>query len=224
MEDLLGQFAQDDLSLVSILINLAIGTVLSLVLKLHFEKYSSTMSGKKELARIMPFLVLIICLIISIVKSSLALSLGLVGALSIVRFRTPIKEPEELVYIFMAIAIVLGLGANQGVLTVAATLFILIIVAVVKKNSHRLNDKNLYLSVTWDESDKVTPQDVSSIVANNVNRADLKRHDSQRSQIQLVYFIDINSEQSVYRITELLKEKHKGIEVSFIDQSRIPGI
>ena len=40
-----------------------------------------------------------------IVKSSLALSLGLVGALSIVRFRAAIKEPEELVYLFLIIAI-----------------------------------------------------------------------------------------------------------------------
>ena len=52
-------------------------------------------------------------IIISIVKSSLALSLGLVGALSIIRFRTAIKEPEELGYFFMAISIGLGLGANQ---------------------------------------------------------------------------------------------------------------
>ena len=46
-------------------------------------------------------------------KIFLALSLGLVGALSIVRFRTPIKEPEELAYIFLAIAIGLALGADQ---------------------------------------------------------------------------------------------------------------
>ena len=44
-------------------------------------------------------------LVISVVKSSLALSLGLVGALSVIRFRTPIKEPEELSYLFLAIGI-----------------------------------------------------------------------------------------------------------------------
>ena len=53
-------------------------------------------------------------LVIAVVKSSLALSLGLVGALSIVRFRTPIKEPEELAYIFLAIALGLCLGADQS--------------------------------------------------------------------------------------------------------------
>lgn len=56
-------------------------------------------------------------LVIFVVKSSLALSLGLVGALSIVRFRTPIKGPEELVYLFLSIAIGLGFGAGFTNLT-----------------------------------------------------------------------------------------------------------
>ncbi|MEL0309828.1 MAG: DUF4956 domain-containing protein, partial [Gammaproteobacteria bacterium] len=53
------------------------------------------------------------CTVIIIVKYSLALSLGLVGALSIVRFRAAIKEPEELVYLFLVIALGLSFGANQ---------------------------------------------------------------------------------------------------------------
>ena len=51
-------------------------------------------------------------IVIMVVKNSLALSLGLVGALSIVRFRAAIKEPEELVYLFLIIAAGLGCGAN----------------------------------------------------------------------------------------------------------------
>jgi hypothetical protein len=55
-------------------------------------------------------------LIITIVKASLALSLGLVGALSILRFRAAIKEPKELAYWFLAIAIGLDFGARQRVI------------------------------------------------------------------------------------------------------------
>lgn len=57
-------------------------------------------------------------LVITVVKSSLALSLGLVGALSIIRFRSAIKEPEELTYLFLAISLGLGFGANQTVITI----------------------------------------------------------------------------------------------------------
>ena len=65
-------------------------------------------------------IIITIMVVITIVKSSLALSLGLVGALSIVRFRTAIKEPEELAYTFFAIAIGLGAGADQIIITACA--------------------------------------------------------------------------------------------------------
>ena len=69
-------------------------------------------------------------LIITIVKSSLALSLGLVGALSIVRFRAAIKDPEELTYLFLVIAIGLGLGANQPLLTVIGFLVAITVIRI----------------------------------------------------------------------------------------------
>ena len=70
-------------------------------------------------------------LIISIIKSSLALSLGLVGALSIVRFRTAVKEPEELAYLFLVITMGIGYGANTYLLTTVST-FIILLILVVK--------------------------------------------------------------------------------------------
>ena len=73
-----------------------------------------------------------ITLIISIVKSSLSLSLGLVGALSIVRYRAAIKEPEELAYLFITIAIGLGLGANQQLPTIVA--FAIIVTTIVVRH------------------------------------------------------------------------------------------
>jgi len=81
-----------------------------------------------SVARVFPLLTLVTITVISLVKASLALSLGLVGALSIVRFRAAIKDPEELVYLFLCIGIGLSLGAEQPyfalVLVVAATLFV----------------------------------------------------------------------------------------------------
>ena len=63
-----------------------------------------------------------------IVKSSLALSLGLVGALSIVRFRAAIKELEELVYLFLIAMI--RMWANQLIITVIGIIFSLIIIMI----------------------------------------------------------------------------------------------
>ena len=71
-----------------------------------------------------------IMVVITVVKSSLALSLGLVGALSIVRYRTAIKEPEELAYTFLTIAIGLGMGADQTAVTAISFLLIVTIIII----------------------------------------------------------------------------------------------
>ena len=84
-------------------------------------------------------------IVIMIVKSSLALSLGLVGALSIVRFRAAIKEPEELVYLFLIIAIGLGCGANQLLIITTGIFFSLIIIMLysgyLKSSKKNLDEK-----------------------------------------------------------------------------------
>lgn len=226
MNELFGQVTLDDLSISTILINLTVGIFLSLALKFHFERFSSTLSGKKELSRIIPFLILIVCLVISIVKSSLALSLGLVGALSIVRFRTPIKEPEELVYLFMCIAIGLGLGANQTGLTIIASLFILGATAIYKWKFVSSENKNLYLNLSWTESEDnpVAARDIGELIASKANKTDLKRHDINGKDTQLVYFVDIDSVDTVYDTVDSIKKRYPHINTSFIDQSRIPGI
>ena len=90
-----------------------IGIGLSLFLRWFYIKYGKSNTNRKLVADSFPLLIISITLIIYLIKSSLALSLGLVGALSIVRFRAAIKEPEELVYLLFAIAIGLGLGAKQ---------------------------------------------------------------------------------------------------------------
>ena len=104
--------------------NLALGILLSAITAWHYSRRAKKKVLRRDLGLVLPVIALTTLLVISVVKSSLALSLGLVGALSIVRFRTPIKEPEELVYLFLAIAIGLGLGANQRTIILIAFLII----------------------------------------------------------------------------------------------------
>ena len=102
-EDLLFS-GTDELSLIVTLFNFIGAILVSFLVRAFYVRYSYSLTGKVHIGSIIPILTAIVFLVIIVVKSSLALSLGLVGALSIVRFRTPIKEPEELVYLFLAIA------------------------------------------------------------------------------------------------------------------------
>ena len=100
-------------SLESLVFNMILGAILSSIIGWHYSQRAKKKVLRPELGFVLPVICLTTLLVISVVKSSLALSLGLVGALSIVRFRTPVKEPEELAYIFLAIALGLALGADQ---------------------------------------------------------------------------------------------------------------
>jgi hypothetical protein len=126
---------------------------LGFLIQQFYIRFSTTLSNKKEFSKIFVILSATTTIIITIVKSSLALSLGLVGALSIVRFRAAIKEPEELVYLFLLITVGLGCGALQFEVTLYGVLIVLLLIFVYSKINNNYKIKNLEklnLSIIYD--------------------------------------------------------------------------
>lgn len=128
--DVVRQFSVSAAEPVTILISTAILLFLATLLAVTYGLKGNGLSNRWRLAITFPLLSLTTMLIILVVKSSLALSLGLVGALSIVRFRAAIKDPEELTYIFLAIALGLGFGAEQMLITITFFLIALVVIFV----------------------------------------------------------------------------------------------
>lgn len=216
------------LSISLLILNLLIGSVLSLILRWHFKRFGSTLSNREEFAQVFPFVLLTTILIISVVKSSLALSLGLVGALSIVRFRTPIKEPEELAYLFIAIAIGLGLGANQILPTIISSLIILGVMAFIGSKKSKSKGKNIYLSLDWhgDESDHPDKfiERVNEIIVRHVINCDLRRFDLRAGALEATYFIDIHDSDNISALTDELRRSFPSIGLTFLDQNQLPSV
>ena len=214
------------LSLGVLVINLAVGLALALMLRWHFQRFGSTLSNRSEFAQVFPFILLTTILIITVVKSSLALSLGLVGALSIVRFRTPIKEPEELAYLFMAIAMGLGLGAYHRAPTVVASLFILAAIGILRRASLGKQPKNLYLSLEWEDSSATENpiEALQAVIARHVSSGDLRRVDKRNGALAMTYFIDVPHTDNLSALVEELGQSFPGMGVTFIDQNRMPSI
>ena len=113
-----------DINFGNFFIALLLSLILAYIVKFTYIKVSRTLNDKEYFSETFVPLAIITTLVITVIKFSLALSLGLVGALSIVRFRAAIKEPEELVYLFFVIAIGLANGANQFLLSVISTIII----------------------------------------------------------------------------------------------------
>ena len=113
-----------EISIYNFFVAILLSTILAYFVKYTYIKTSQSLSNKDYFSDIFVPLAIITCLVITVIKFSLALSLGLVGALSIVRFRAAIKEPEELVYLFFIIGIGLANGANQFIIAILTTLVI----------------------------------------------------------------------------------------------------
>ena len=156
-------------------------------------------------------------LIITIVKSSLALSLGLVGALSIVRFRGAIKEPEELAYLFLSIAIGLGFGANQTYVTIVAFILIVSIIIIVKRFSEKDEDNsNLYLTIS---SQKNIPiEKIIDILSKYSSSVSLKRIDESGDTLEISFLLFVENYNQLITAKNLLKELDKEMRISYLDQ------
>ncbi|MBC7448355.1 MAG: DUF4956 domain-containing protein [Hymenobacteraceae bacterium] len=98
---------------------------LAWLVAIFYVRFGGSLADRRALARQFLLLTLTTLLIIHVVKTSIALSLGLVGALSLIRFRTAIKEPEELGYLFLSVAIGLAVGAGYALLTAGGVLVVL---------------------------------------------------------------------------------------------------
>jgi uncharacterized membrane protein YhiD involved in acid resistance len=214
------------LSLVSLAVNLVIGAILTSLLAWHHVRFGRTLANRRAFAANLMFVGLTTILIISIVKSSLALSLGLVGALSIVRFRTPIKEPEELAYLFLSIAIGLGLGADQRPATLLATVVILGLLTLRSVWRKEGRAPNLYLNVEVTETDDAPadPKKIVSIIEPHVRAADMRRMDVQDGVLTATFFLDCRDDTGALEAVESLRRELPGCNVSFIDQQTHLGL
>jgi len=172
----------------NLLLNFIACLVMSLVLRSFYLKFSFSLSGKQNIGTILPILSLTVFMVIVIVKSSLALSLGLVGALSIVRFRTPIKEPEELVYLFLAIAIGLGFGAGRLMTTILISTFILVVIYFWLSNKAKTSINEYNLIVTW-KNNNLLVEDVVNELKKYAENIDLVRTDFKKDESQAVFVI-----------------------------------
>ena len=213
------------LLLVNLVLNLLIGLLLSIMVAWYYVRFGRSLSNRAKFAQLLPVLTLTTALVISIVKSSLALSLGLVGALSIVRFRTAIKDPEELLFLFIAIAVGLGVGADQRWATVVGVLFILGYMVLRTLLTREPTSSNLYLNVLVkeDQEPRSLFNRVNAQILEHVDVLDFRRLDSRDGTLQLTYYVNCCDPQTLNDLIDDLKSHLPVYEVSFIQQDHLLG-
>ncbi len=134
----------DNVSLLDTAIALVLAFLLGLFLFLIYKKSYSGVMYSPSFGVTLIVLTMITTLLILAVTSNIVLSLGMVGALSIVRFRTAIKEPMDIAFLFWAIAVGIVLAAGLIPLAVLGSLFVGVVLLVF---SRQKNGESPYILV-----------------------------------------------------------------------------
>ena len=197
--------------------NLGLAALLAFVLGQIYATCGTSLSNRRQFGGNFVLLTMTTMLIISIVKSSLALSLGLVGALSIVRFRAAIKEPEELAYLFFTIAIGLGLGADQRKITLVAFAIIVTVIGLRHWTQRRADESDYCLTVTSTGPQRARLSDVVAALKQHGNALDLKRYDEGKDALEACFVVEFEDLDALERGKAALRELDRDVHVSFLD-------
>lgn len=139
-------------------------------------------------------LTLITTLLIMTVVSNVVLSLGMVGALSIVRFRTAVKEPMDIAFLFWAIAVGIVLAAGLLPLAVLGSVFIGVVLYVF---AHEKTADSPYILVVHCE-DSEREKQVRDFVASQVKRLNLKSKSVDNGWVELNYEVRLKNDSSEF--------------------------
>ena len=180
-----------DISLTNLVISLLTSIVCAYVIKIVYLKYAKTLNNKENFSDVFILLSITTTIVITVVKFSLALSLGLVGALSIVRFRAAIKEPEELVYLFMIIGIGLASGSAQfevAFILTGAAFVIIFISDKFSKKKITFNSEILNIDISKNDYDAFSEK-LKNVSAKNKIEIELKSLNKQDEKFHIVYIV-----------------------------------
>ena len=217
-----------DISYSNFVVAILVSALLAFIVKLAYIRISRTLNDREYFSDIFVPLAIITTLVITVIKFSLALSLGLVGALSIVRFRAAIKEPEELVYLFFIIGIGLANGANQFLVSIICTFFIILILFIKKyyddkKNDQNLSDSSVNVMQIEIANSKEGVEKIIDILKTKTTYLKLKSFRVEKDLSQYVFWFDVNKNKvnDFMQTVENLKTRQENISIHVYSRTGI---
>ena len=217
-----------DINIKSFIFAIILSAILAFLIKFTYVKISKSLNDKEHFSETFVPLAILITLVITVVKFSLALSLGLVGALSIVRFRAAIKEPEELVYLFFVIGIGLASGANQFLIAIIAT-FVTIVILYIRKFYYDKINKDNYTELSTNIiqiqffGKKQNTDEILSKIKKNVNYLNLKSFSSDKDSRIFNFWFDINKKNLNIFLNDIEKitSENESVNIQIFSRSGI---
>lgn len=190
-----------EFSLLDTCIGLAVALLVGLFIFMIYKKTLTGVLYSDGFALTLVGLSLVTTLVIMAVTSNVVLSLGMVGALSIVRFRTAIKEPVEIVFLFWSLAVGIVIGAGMIPLAIIGSAIIGVILLLFANRKIRKQPYILVVSC----KDEAAEQRITEILAKAVEYYTVKSKTVNAAGIEFTAELQTKDAETAFvnRITEL---------------------
>ena len=177
-------------STVDVLLALGLSFVLGLFIFLIYKKTYQGVMYSDSFGVSLIAMSMITSLVIIAVTSNVVLSLGMVGALSIVRFRTAIKEPMDIAFLFWAIAVGIVLGAGLLPLAIIGSVIIGIIIVIF--STRKIGDTPYILVVNCENEE--TENTANTLIKEEAKKSVLKSKAVNKLGVELTYEVRIKDD------------------------------
>lgn len=166
-----------NISIFNIIITLCVAFLIGLFIFILYKRVFSGVLYSKSFNVSLIGMVMVTAVVIIAVNSNLVLSLGMVGALSIVRFRTPIKDPTDLVFLFWAAAAGIVTGAGFYSLAAIGSAIVGLVLFLFIKNTSADAPYLLVVNCDSDESELLVHNQMKQLVKRyNVKQKNVTQH------------------------------------------------
>ena len=184
------------ISTMDLLLSLLVAIISILIVTFTYKKNYTGVAFSKSFILSLVLLSLVTTLVIRTITSNLALSLGMVGALSIVRFRTAVKDPIDTIFMFWAITIGIMSGAGLYLVTIVATILLSILYSLSFILVFKPNDKYiLIIKTNKNSADKISSE------MKNKKKCILKTESIKDDIVEFTY--EINSKEIADEVLSL---------------------
>ena len=176
-----------------IAIGLGMGCIVGLIIAFVYKRCYRGVLYSPTFAMTLMMLTLITTPVVMCIKSDIALSMGMVGALSIVRFRTAVKDPMDTAYMFWALTMGILLGAELYIHALAVVLCIGLILMLM--TFVRFRNPNSYLLVV--HYDDYAEQEITQLLRRTVRQRKLRSKTVTRSGAEMTVEVRLDSKQDL---------------------------
>ena len=172
-----------------VVINMLVTFLLAMFIYFIYKQtYSGVMYSKSFNVTIV-LVTTVTAMVMMVIGSNLALSLGMVGALSIIRFRTAIKDPKDIGFLFWGIAVGLSAGTGSYSIAISGSLIIAIVLFLL---SIRIFDNNSYLLIV--KGNDFDTGLIAEIVNSKVSRNKLRMNNNNDIEQEIIYEIRLSDD------------------------------